>query len=391
MKSEIYDFAVIGGGICGVAAAFELAAHGRVVLIEREPQLAYHTTGRSAAISMESYGNAVIRKLTTWSTMLYKDADSGFFDHSVWSVRGALILSSDGHHGNLLRRINAIRPLVPTVEKVDEHGIRELAPYLAPGAATMALYEPDAFDLDVHGIHSAYLAKFRQRGGTVLRNVEFLEALRQNSGWTVTLSDERRLKAGLILNAAGAWADEVARRCGIAPCGIMPLRRTVLLVDPGERQQHTPYIGTVDEKIFIKPEATGLMVSPCDETPSAPCDAAPEELDVAVAMDRFLNMTTFDRPRVRQKWAGLRTFVADRTPIVGRENTEPGFVWSAAVGGYGIQAAPAIARLAAASALRQPFPHDLCGDVFGINDLSPDRCRLNMASGSDLSTVAELT
>ncbi|MCG6204127.1 FAD-binding oxidoreductase [Rhodopseudomonas sp. HC1] len=389
--SESYDFAVVGGGICGVAAACELAVYGRVVLVEREQQLAYHTTGRSAAISMESYGNAVIRKLTTWSTAFYKDADHDFFEHPAWSSRGALILSDAANQDHLIRRIDSIRQLVSTVQQVDEHTVRELAPYLAPGRWTTALYEPHAFDLDVHAIHFAYLKSLRRRGGTVLRDLAFTGAVRQGAGWTVSLSDGSRLGAGVIVNAAGAWADEVAQRSGIDPCGIKPLRRTVVLVDTAERHPHTPYIGTVDERIFIKPEATGLMVSPCDETLSAPCDAAPDELDIAIAMDRFESMTTFGRSTIRRKWAGLRTFVADRTPIVGREGQDAGFVWSAAVGGYGIQAAPAIAKLAAAAALGVPFPEDVCGAAIRPSDLSPQRCRAMAGAEHSLGAVAELT
>ena len=390
MVSGTYDFVVVGGGICGVAAAFELAECGTVALVEREQQLAYHTTGRSAAISMESYGNAVIRKLTTWSTEFFKGCETGFFENAVWSRRGALILSNAANHSNLQRRIDAVRPLVPSVEKLDEAGILELAPYLLPDHWVMGLYEPDAFDLDVHAIHSAYVKGLRERAGTIFRNCELVAARRKNHAWDVTLSDGVRLSAGVLVNAAGAWADVVAERASVATCGIRPLRRTVLLIDPGTSLKETPYIGTVDEDIFIKPEATGLMVSPCDETLSAPCDAAPEEIDIAIAMDRFLTFTSFQRPAIRQKWAGLRTFVPDRTPIVGADMNEPSFVWSAAVGGYGIQAGPAIARLCAAAALGLALPQDICGNDIRASALSPDRFRSASSLDTNISAVAEL-
>jgi len=217
MASATFDFVIVGGGICGVAAAYELAGHGSVALIEQESQLSYHTTGRSAAISMSSYGNATIQRLTTWSTDAYKRRTPPFANEPVWSPRGAVILSDAVNRSNLQRRIDAVRKLVPNVETLGERGILELAPYLRPGRWVAALYEPDAFDLDVHAIHSSYVKGLKHRRGAIFRNSELVSALRQYGGWDITLADGGRLGAGVLVNAAGAWADQVAARAGVAP------------------------------------------------------------------------------------------------------------------------------------------------------------------------------
>ncbi len=389
MKSN-YDFIIIGGGICGASVAYELSESGTVLILERENQLAYHTTGRSAAISMESYGNAIIRQLTVWSTRFFKDCPHEFSITPLWSPRGALILADSENEANLDRRIKAIEKLVPSVSKVNEQQILQLAPYLRPDQWAAGLLEPDAFDLDVHAIHSAYIRGIKRRGSDIIRNCSLTEARRQNGAWNLSLSNGERVGCGVIVNAAGAWADEVAQICDVESSGIRPLRRTVLLIHPNVEVPHTPYVGSVDEQIFIKPEATGFMVSPCDETPSVPCDSAPEEIDIAITMDRFLKMTNFTRCDIRSKWAGLRTFVPDRTPLLGSDPDMPGFVWFAAVGGYGIQAGPAMAKLCAASALGEDLPHEICGSQFSASDVSSRRNRAVPFTHASLNTVAEL-
>jgi D-arginine dehydrogenase len=390
MTVESVDFLIIGGGITGAAAACELAKHGTVVLAERETQLAYHTTGRSAAISMESYGNSAIRALTVWSTPILKNDNFEFSDHPVWAPRGALILADTNTEAKLDQRIGHVQALVPSARKVDQYEILSLAPYLRNDRWTAGIYEPNAFDLDVHAIHSSYVRGLTSRNGRILRRKELLKANYANGGWTAHFQDGTVLRCQCLVNAAGAWADDVAGRSGVATCGVLPLRRTVVLVDPGAQIPHSPYVGTVDEQIFIKPDTTGMMISPCDEALSEPCDTAPEEIDIAIAIDRFLEGTAFTHTRIVAKWAGLRTFLPDRTPVIGADPTNPNFVWFAAVGGYGIQTAPAMARLCAAAALHEDFPADICGNAFTASDLSPDRCRVLRSTQTSLDAVAEL-
>ncbi|UOK40057.1 FAD-binding oxidoreductase [Pseudomonas palleroniana] len=388
--SACYDFIVVGGGIAGVSAAYELAAHGSVCLLEREQQLAYHTTGRSAAISMESYGNQQIRSLTCASRRFFESPPEGLAEHPLWSPRGALIVAQATRVEALTARLRAVLEQVPSARLLDDKQVLELAPYLAEGVWSAGIYEPSAFDLDVHGIHGAYLGGFRARGGVIKREAEVVRGEHRNGHWALHTADGQRLEAAVVVNAAGAWADELAERCGMEKVGVRPLRRTVLAVDPHCDVHHTPYLGTIDEDIFIKPEAGRLIVSPCDESPSLPCDALPEELDLAITMDR-LQSTTRLRPRsIINKWAGLRTFVADRSPVLGQDPQQESFIWLAALGGYGIQAAPAIARLCSHAALGIAMPADLAALKLNYQHFSPSRCRDEDFSGLAVTQVADL-
>ncbi|RQP21342.1 NAD(P)/FAD-dependent oxidoreductase [Piscinibacter terrae] len=358
--NQNYDFLVVGGGIAGVAVGSELALHGSVLLIDRESSLSYHTTGRSAAISMESYGNALIRQLTCASRGFFENPPSELTDDALSSPRGALIVGDDAHWGKLNARYQAVVQQVPSAQWLDRKAVAEMAPFL--GEQWIAgIHEPSAFDLDVHAIHGAFLRGIRLRGGLVRTEAEIAHARRTGSAWTVKLMNGDTVQAGTIVNASGAWADVVAERCGATRLGIQPLLRTVVVVDPERDVTRCPYIGTVDEQLFIKPDVGRLMVSPCDETPSEPCDALPDELGVAIAMDRLENATTLRPRRVLNRWAGLRIFVPDRSPLIGADPAHESFIWCAALGGYGIQTAPAMARLCAALATHQALPADLRG------------------------------
>ncbi|EJM09933.1 glycine/D-amino acid oxidase, deaminating [Pseudomonas sp. GM18] len=388
--TDRYDFIVVGGGIAGVSAAYELAAHGSVCLLEREQQLAYHTTGRSAAISMESYGNQQIRSLTCASRSFFENPPKGLAEHPLWAPRGALIVAQAARVDKLAARFTAVLGQVPTAQFLDEKQVLELVPYLAEGAWSAGIFEPSAFDLDVHGLHSAYLGGLRARGGVVKREAEVQRGQYRAGHWTLHTQDGQHLEAAIVVNAAGAWADEFAERCGLPKVGVRPLRRTVLAVDPQCDVHRTPYLGTVDEDIFIKPEAGRLIVSPCDESPSLPCDALPDELDLAITMDR-LQSTTRLRPRsIINKWAGLRTFVADRSPVLGQDPLQECFIWLAALGGYGIQAAPAIARLCSHAALGSAMPSDLAALHLNYQHFSPARCRDEEFSALAVRQVADL-
>jgi D-arginine dehydrogenase len=383
--NQNFDFLVVGGGIAGVAVGSELARHGSVLLIDRESSLSYHTTGRSAAISMESYGNALIRQLTCASRGFFENPPSELTDHELSSPRGALIVGDDVHWGKLNARYQAVVQQVPSAQWLDRKAVAEMAPFL--GEQWIAgIHEPSAFDLDVHAIHGAFLRGIRLRGGLVRTEAEIAHARRSGSAWIVKLMNGDTVQAGTIINASGAWADVVAERCGATRLGIQPLLRTVVVVDPERDVTRCPYIGTVDEQLFIKPDVGRLMVSPCDETPSEPCDALPDELGVAIAMDRLENATTLRPKRVLNRWAGLRIFVPDRSPLIGADPAQESFIWCAALGGYGIQTAPAMARLCAALAMHQPVPADLQG--IHTEDTAP--LRVVGKARQDVVAVAEL-
>jgi D-arginine dehydrogenase len=382
---QAFDFVVVGGGIAGVAVGSELARHGSVLLLERESSLSYHTTGRSAAISMESYGNALIRRLTCASRAFFENPPSELTSDELSSPRGALIVGDEAHWGKLNARFQAVVQQVPSAQWLDRKSVAEMVPFL--GEQWIAgIHEPSAFDLDVHAIHGAFLRGIRLRGGLVRTDSEIAHAQRVGGAWTIKLANGDSLQASTIVNAAGAWADVVAQRCGATALGIQPLLRTVVVVDPERDVSRCPYIGTVDEQLFIKPDVGRLMVSPCDETPSDPCDALPDELGVAIAMDRLENATSLRPKRVLNRWAGLRIFVPDRSPIVGADPAHDSFIWCAALGGYGIQTAPAMARLCAALATRSALPPDL--DDINTQDVAP--ARVLDTNHNNIVAVAEL-
>jgi D-arginine dehydrogenase len=369
---ERFDVLVVGGGIAGVSAGYELARDGRVCVLEREDALAVHATGRSAAIFMESYGNAAVRALTHASRAFYASPPEGFADEPLTSPRGALFLADAERLPALRAHHEAVRPLVPSLEWIDGPDLARLVPVLAPGRWVAGVLEPGAADLDVHAIHQGYVRGLRARGGEVRTRAEVLSVRREGGVFTVT-TPAGSLDAPLLVNAAGAWADELARRAGAPGVGLQPLRRTAIVVEGPPGVARWPFTGSVDDELYFKPESGGLLVSPCDETPSEPCNAAPDDYDVAVAVDRLERATTLRPGHVRARWAGLRSFVADRTPVVGPDPACDGLVWLAAQGGYGIQLAPALARACRALAAGAGVPAELAALGLRAEDLAPRR------------------
>lgn len=356
--SNVYDFVIVGGGIAGVSTASELAKIGSVLLLERESSLAYHTTGRSAAISMESYGNELIRKLTCASRNFFENPPSDITADPLCSPRGALILSDDENFSKLKLRYEVVKKIVPSVEILDRNDFMEMAPFIS-GKWIAGIYEKSAFDLDVHAIHTAFCRNIRKHGGVIKAEAEVIEATRVAASWVITLSDGEKVQAGVIVNAAGAWADVLAQRCHVNSLGIQPLQRTVVVIDPEINVDACPYIGTVNEQIFIKPDVGRLMVSPCDETLSEPGDVIADEMGVAITMDRLESSTVLRPKKIMNRWAGLRVFVPDRSPLLGVDPSVEGFIWCAALGGYGIQTAPMVGRLCASYASKSSMPTEL--------------------------------
>jgi D-arginine dehydrogenase len=373
-----FDVLVVGGGIAGVSIGYELARDGRVCVLEREDQLAFHSTGRSAAIFWQTYGNGPVRALTSASRGFYASPPDGFAEEPLTTPRGALILADEARLAGLRAHFEAVRALVPSVEWIEGEALGRLVPCLAPGRWVAGLLEPGAVDLDVHAIHQGYVRGLRARGGVVMTGAEVLGIARAGGRWTVTVP-AGALSAPVLVNGAGAWADAVARLAGAPPIGLRPLRRTVILVDAPGDVSSWPLVSSVDDEFYFKPDARRLLVSPCDETPSEPCNAAPDDYDVAVAVDRLERATTLRVEHVTHRWAGLRSFVADRTPVAGPDPEREGLVWLAAQGGYGIQIAPALARACRALLAGEGIPADLA--VLGLvaDDLSPRRAALRQA------------
>ncbi len=375
--SEGYDYIIVGGGIAGVSAGYFLARHGRVLLLERESSLAYHTTGRSAAIYTQAYGNDVVRALTVAGHGFFTAPPEGFSDHGLLGPRGALFIGRDDQLGALERAEAEGRQFVDSVRSVDVDEACAILPVLRPDYVAGAVLEPDAMDIDVHALHQGFVRGIRARGGTIRTDAEVLAVSRTGADWSVE-TPGGTWTAPVVVNAAGAWCDEIAAMAGVDPIGLVPKRRTAVVFDgPSGLKVHTwPLTIDVDEEFYFKPEAGKVMGSPADETPMPPCDVQPEELDIAIAIDRIQTATTMTVDRVSHHWAGLRSFVSDKTPVAGFDPAAPGFFWLAGQGGYGIQTAPALGRLTADLARGEDVPAEI-GD-FGVAaaDLSPARAGL---------------
>jgi len=373
---ETADVIVIGAGIAGAAAAAHLAADRRVVLLERESQPGYHSTGRSAALFTETYGNRAIRILTGASRTFYEAWADGFAEHPILTPRGALMFAMPGQEEALATAWAELSPDDPRVRRLDAAEARALVPVLRAGSVIGAVHEPDSMDIDVHELHQGYLRRFRQRGGRLVVDAEVRALVSAGGCWTAgtTMGD---FAAPVIVNAAGAWADVVAGLAGLPPIGLVPMRRTALTIAPPAGIDASPWPMTLDigENFYFKPDAGRLLVSPADETPMPPCDVQPDELDIAIAIDRLTRATTIEVARVERKWAGLRSFVADKTTVNGFDPLANGFFWLAGQGGYGIQTAEAMARGAVSLIERGELPADIRAAGLDAATLSPARFR----------------
>lgn len=338
--TQFYDVVVIGAGMAGASIAAELAPYARVLVAEAERVPGYHATGRSAAFWEECYGGPDVVPLTLASGAYLRE-------HRFLSGRGALYIGRNEDEGLVAAFLERFAQSGVNIERLGRAALAERLPGLRPEWA-VAIAEPACADIDVAGLHQHYLTAAR-RAGAELRLGAPLEATeREGGGWRLSFGDGSLARARVLVNAAGAWADQVAVLAGAAPLGIAPLRRTViqLRTDPPPPPD-LPLVLDIAGRFYFKPDSTRLWLSPHDEEPSAPCDAAPEELDVALAIDRFEKVVDWRIEAVERKWAGLRSFAPDRLPVYGFDPGREGFFWFAGQGGFGIQTAPAAARLGA--------------------------------------------
>ena len=368
---EKADFIVIGAGMAGASVAAELARHARVILLERETQPGYHTTGRSAALFTMTYGPPVIRALSRASLAFFRGEGPGDPPPDLIRPRGVLFVARAEQAGE----IEAMQAeLGPSVEPVSATTACQRVPILRRDYVAAALFDRHAADIEVHGLHQFYLKSLTARGGTLHLRAE-VEGLRRNGADWVVSTRQGAFHAPVVVNAAGAWADELALMAGLRPLGLRPLRRTALLIAPpdGATPDGWPMVVDVAEEFYLKPDAGKLLISPADETLSPPCDAQPEELDVAICVDRIERAFDLTVRRIEHKWAGLRSFLPDGRPAVGYDPATPGFFWLAGQGGYGIQTAPAMARAAAALARGAALPTDIADEEVTPDQLSPAR------------------
>lgn len=351
------DVLIIGAGMAGASAAYFLAPHAKVVVLEREPQPGYHATGRSAALYSETYGNATVRAITTASRRFYFQPPEGFSPYPLVTPRGALIVGAAADHDALRQMLDAMRALVPNIEWWTQAEILQRVPVLRPEAAVHGVYEPDAMDMDVHGIHQGFLRGAKAAGARLVCEAGVRQIRHDGQAWCVETA-AGQFSAPVLVNAAGAWGDELAQLAGVRPVGLVPMRRTAFTceVPASVQMQDWPLVIDAAETFYFKPEAGLLLVSPANADPVPAQDVQPEELDVAMAVDRLETATSLQVWQVRRKWAGLRSFVADKTPVVGFAPDAQGFFWLAGQGGYGIQTAPAMGELAAALVRGLPVP-----------------------------------
>ena len=335
------DVIVIGGGIAGIGAAARLASHGKVIVLEREAATGTHSTGRSAAVYIENYGNATLKALTAASAGVYESHELS--DAPLLTPRGELSIAGEAELGLL----DSAQAEGKGLERLNAAQARALVPILREDQIAGALYEAGARDIDVDALLQGYLRLMRGGDGRVVTGAK-ITAITRGKAWRVETGDAA-YEAPVIVNAAGAWADEVAALAGVRTVGLVPMRRSAAILPAPDVEgfEHWPVVGSIHETWYCKPQSGKLLVSPADEEPVVPHDAFPDDMVLAEGLDRFERATTYPVKRVERSWAGLRSFVADRTPVVGFAPDAQGFFWLAGQGGYGIQTSPALAQLSA--------------------------------------------
>jgi len=373
---ETCDFIVVGGGIAGASAGYALAEHARVILIERESQFGYHSTGRSAAVFLKSHGPAVIRALATASKDFLLNPPDGFSESPLVRPRGILFIGRADQVALLDEQAAECARFISEVRRLDAREARAMAPIIREEYLAGAVYDPEAMDLDVHAIHQGFLRGTRARGGKTLKGAELIELKHAGGAWTA-VSTAGSFSAPAVINAAGAWCDKVARIAGVRTIGLVPKRRTAFVFDPpaGVDCRAWPGIHDIGERFYFKPDAGKLLASPADETPMEPCDVHPDDLDVAIAVDRIQRAADLRVTHIDRKWAGLRSFVADGCPVVGYDPEAAGFFWLAGQGGYGIETSVGMGRLSASLARGEGVPSDLASLGVRAETVAPGRLR----------------
>jgi D-arginine dehydrogenase len=373
------DFLVVGGGVAGVSAGAALAEHGRVVVLEAEDALGYHSSGRSVSFSHYGIGNGTVRGMTAWSRPFFEAPPAGFSDTPLARLMATVYAAREAQLPRIEALAAEMAAFTDRVERIGPERIRALCPVARTGEgyAVAALYDPTGLKLEAAALLQGYARSVRAAGSAVLTGRRAARIARRGAAWEVTTEAGEAFAAPILVNAAGAWADAVAALAGVAPIGLEPKRRTVIVVDPpaGVAVADWPFFHSAAGDFYMLPEAGQLLVSPEDEVDDAPSDAAPEEYDAALAAYQLEQHTTLTVTRIAHRWAGLRSFVADRTPTAGFDPQAPGFFWLAGQGGYGLQTAPAMAAIAASLATGGAWPEGLAALGVAPEQVRPERLR----------------
>lgn len=378
-----HDIVVIGAGIAGTSIAAHLAEHASVRLLEMEPAPGYHSTGRSAAVFAAFYGSNCVRALNRASREFFHSPDRNFTTAALIKPRAILLIARTGQSEALSRFLNSATA-ADGIEAKTADQARELHPLLRSDGLLGAAYIRSSGDIEVHELHQGYLRLLRSRHGVLSTRTEITHLERSAGAWSVRAGTDR-FRANVVVNAAGAWAGEIASLAGAMDVGLQPCKRTACLLEtqPQYNVEQWPMLLDAEEQFYLKPDTGSLLLSPADETPCEPSDVQPDDMDVALAVDRIERATTLDVNRITHQWAGIRSFVADRCPVVGYDPHQPGFFWYAAVGGYGIQTAPALSRAAASLVMRKPIADDLLSFGVTASALSPSRLMRDPALAAD--------
>ena len=371
---QTFDIAIIGGGIAGISLAYFLSPYRSVVVLEQEGALGYHSTGRSAAEFTLRDNPPLVNALARASHGFLMQPPEGFAAVPLLIQRGSIILGTEDKTALVRERFETAKALGIAVEWLDEAAMLARAPMLNPAYAAAAYFDPDYWDIEVDALLQAYARHARRNGAQILENRAFSGARREGETWRIETNGET-ISAGMLVNAAGGWADTVAALSGVAPMGIVPHRRTAITVDLPENidASRLPEVNEVEEIFYFKPEGGRLLASPADATPCEPADVQPEELDIAYAAHYVEEATTLSMRRVFKSWAGMRSFSADRLPVVGPAKDEPSFFWLAGQGGYGILTSPALGSLAAALLTGEEIPEPLARENITAETFSPSR------------------
>jgi D-arginine dehydrogenase len=373
------DFIVIGAGIAGASLAYHLAPHGRCVVLERESQPGYHTTGRSAAQYIATYGTPQVRALTLASRAFFEQPPSGFTDVPLITPRSVMTVGLRGQDALLDEAWAVLQSVGAQGERLSAVDAAQRVPVLRAEALCGAVWEAESFDMDVHALHHGFLRGMRHSGGELITGADVTAIARRSGQWSVT-AGSRTWVAPVVINAAGAWGDHIAALADVRPLGLVPKRRTAvtLAVSPQLDSAQWPLTVAADESVYFKPEAgQRLLASPANADPTHAQDVQPEDLDVAILMDRLDQLTTL-QARPERRWAGLRSFVADGDLVGGFDPHAPGFFWCVAQGGYGIQTSPAMGLACATLARDAVWPQALQAWGLSAAQLSP--CRLSLAT-----------
>jgi D-arginine dehydrogenase len=371
------DFLVIGGGIAGLSAAARLARHGRVVVLEAEEALGYHSSGRSATFAHYGIGNRIVRGLTSYSRAFFQSSPEGFGEAPLGRTMPALFIATEAMRPALDALQADMRLFTDTTSYADEAEMRSLCPVLkfGEGGIVAGVVDRGGLRLDSDALLQGYTRAVRTGGGETLTGCRIASVQRSGGDWEVVTEAGERWTAPLLVNAAGAWADQLAENAGVEPLGLSPKRRTIIVVDAPEGQdvRGWPFVKTAIDEFYMLPESGRLMSSPVDEIECEPGDAQPEDYDIALAAYRVEEYTTLSVARIAHKWAGLRTFTRDRIPTAGFAPDAPGFFWLAGQGGYGLQTAPAMAEATEAMIVGTGWPAGLAELGVGPEQIQPDR------------------